>query len=157
MVASENRFWIAPPVLASQKVARPGRNCLPDAFELVNQEVVIELVDEEPTEEMISAGQRFWEKVFAELLGWDEERSVREEAEEIMTPKPSTSNKITEKKFRIEEAAAIIGISPAGVRLLLNNKKLGYYQSGKRRIIGEGHLNEYLNKIERNKTKETIY
>src|SRR6185369_1179943 len=100
---------------------------------------------------MISAGQRFWEKVFAELLGWDEERSVRErEAEEIMTPKPSTSNKITEKKFRIEEAAAIIGISPAGVRLLLNNKKLGYYQSGKRRIIGEGHLNEYLNKIERN-------
>ena len=67
------------------------------------------------------------------------------------------SNKITEKKFRIEEAAAIIGISPAGVRLLLNNKKLGYYQSGKRRIIGESHLTEYLTKIERNKTKARIY
>jgi excisionase family DNA binding protein len=66
---------------------------------------------------------------------------------------PFVSNKITEKKFRIGEAAAIIGISPSGVRLLLDNKKLGYYQSGKRRIIGEGHLNEYLTKIERNKAK----
>jgi hypothetical protein len=62
--------------LASQKVARPGRNCLPDAVRLVNQEVVIELVDEEPTEEMISAGERFWEKVFEELLP-AEESSVK--------------------------------------------------------------------------------
>ena len=67
------------------------------------------------------------------------------------------SNKITEKKFRIEEAAEIIGISPSGVRLLLDNKKLGYYQSGKRRIIGETHLVEYLTKIERNKTKTRTY
>lgn len=67
------------------------------------------------------------------------------------------SSKITEKKFSIEEAAAIIGISPSGVRLLLDNKKLGYYQSGKRRIIGESHLTEYLTKIECNKTKTTIY
>jgi hypothetical protein len=44
---------------------------------LVNQQVVIELVDEEPTEEMILAGKRFWEKVFAELLVAEEERSVK--------------------------------------------------------------------------------
>jgi excisionase family DNA binding protein len=69
---------------------------------------------------------------------------------------PFVSNKVTEKKFRIGEAAAIIGISPSGVRLLLDNKKLGYYQSGKRRIIGENHLNEYLTKIERNRTKPHI-
>ena len=67
------------------------------------------------------------------------------------------STKITEKKFNIEEAAAIIGISTSGIRLLLDSHKLGYYQSGKRRIIGEGHLTEYLTKIERNKTKATIY
>lgn len=67
------------------------------------------------------------------------------------------STKITEKKFRIEEAATVIGISPSGVRLLLDNKKLGYYQSGKRRIIGEGHLTEYLTKIERNKTNAKIH
>ena len=58
--------------MASQKVARPRRNCRPDAFGSVNQEVVIELVDEEPTEEMISARERFWEKVFAELLPAEE-------------------------------------------------------------------------------------
>jgi hypothetical protein len=61
---------------ASQKVARPVRNCLTDAFGLVNQDLVIELVDEEPTEEMISAGERFWEKVFMELLPAEEESSV---------------------------------------------------------------------------------
>ena len=71
--------------------------------------------------------------------------------------KPSMSSKISEKKFRIEDAAAIIGISPSGVRLLLNNKKLGYYQSGKRRIIGESHLTDYLTKIERNNTRAKIY
>ena len=74
---SENRFWNRIPVLASQKVARPGRNCLPDAFGLVNQEVAIELVDEEPTEEMMSARERFWEKVFAELLPSEEGSSVK--------------------------------------------------------------------------------
>jgi hypothetical protein len=62
-------------------------------------------------------------------------------------------SKITEKKYEIKEAVAVLGISPSGVRLLLNNKHLGYYPSGKRRIIGEGHLNDYLNKIERNQAK----
>jgi len=42
-----------------------------------------------------------------------------------------------------------VGISPSGLRLLLNNKKLGYYQSGKRKLIGEGHLEEYLSLAER--------
>ena len=67
------------------------------------------------------------------------------------------SPKVTEKKFRIKEAASLIGISPSGVRLLLNNKKLGYYQSGTRKIIGEGHLADYLEKIERNNTKAEIH
>ena len=55
--------------MASQKVARLGRKCLPG---LVNQEIAIELVDEEPTEEMISALERFWERVFVELLPAEE-------------------------------------------------------------------------------------
>jgi hypothetical protein len=74
---SENRFWNRIPVLASQKVARPGRNCLPDASGQANQEVVIELVDEEPTQEMVSAGERFWERVFLELLPAEEEQFVK--------------------------------------------------------------------------------
>jgi hypothetical protein len=36
--------------------------------------------------------------------------------------KLNMSSKITEKKFSIEESAAIIGISPSGIRLLLDNK-----------------------------------
>jgi len=44
---------------------------------LVNQEVTIELVDEEPTEEMMSARDRFWEKVFVELLPSEEGSSVK--------------------------------------------------------------------------------
>lgn len=67
------------------------------------------------------------------------------------------STKITERNLELGEAGAIIGISPSGVRLLLDNKKLGYYQSGRRRIIGETHLTEYLSKIERNNTKAKIY
>lgn len=65
------------PLKPSQKVPRPVRNCLPDAFGLVNQNLVIELVDEEPTEEMISARERFWEKVFVELLPAEDESSVK--------------------------------------------------------------------------------
>ena len=66
------------------------------------------------------------------------------------------SNRLSEQKFKINEAAKIIGISPSGVRLLLKHKQLGYYQSGKRRIIGEGHLDTYMKKIDHNKTKNEI-
>ena len=61
------------------------------------------------------------------------------------------SPKVAEKKYSIKQAAIAIGISPSGVRLLLNSQKLGYYQSGARRIIGEGHLDVYLSTVERNK------
>lgn len=61
------------PLRASEKIARPVSECLPHAVGLANQKVVIELIDEEPTEEMKSARERFWEKVFAELLPGEEE------------------------------------------------------------------------------------
>lgn len=56
----------------------------------------------------------------------------------------SISSKVTEAQFSITKAATIIGISRTQVRNLLNSGKLGYYQVGSRRIIGEGHLQEYL-------------
>jgi excisionase family DNA binding protein len=67
------------------------------------------------------------------------------------------SPKVAERKYSIKQTAAVIGISPSGVRLLLDNNKLGYYQSGTRRIIGEGHLDTYLAKIERNNTNSEIH
>ena len=66
------------------------------------------------------------------------------------------SPKVTEKKFSIKQVALAIGISSTGVRSLLDNKKLGYYQSGARRIIGESHLHTYLSLLERNHTKSEI-
>ncbi len=50
---------------------------MPSVVRLSNQEVVIELVNEEPTQEMVSARERFWEKVLAELLPVGEDDSVK--------------------------------------------------------------------------------
>jgi len=63
---------------------------------------------------------------------------------------------VEETKYNIEQAAKKIGISPSGVRALLDTEKLGFYQAGKRRVIGEGHINDYLTKINRNDTKARI-
>ena len=54
---------------------------------------------------------------------------------------------------RPREAADVIGISRAQVSNLLNSGKLGYYQVGGRRIIGERHLQEYLSIAERRSTE----
>jgi len=56
---------------------KAARNRVPSAVRLTSQEVVIELVDEGPTQEMVSARERFWEKVFAELLPVEEDDSVK--------------------------------------------------------------------------------
>jgi excisionase family DNA binding protein len=69
----------------------------------------------------------------------------------------SISSKVAEPKFSITKAATVIGISRSQVRNLLNSGKLGYYQVGSRRIIGEGHLQEYLSFAERRSTVKAIH
>jgi excisionase family DNA binding protein len=69
----------------------------------------------------------------------------------------SISSKIAEPKFSIAKAATVIGISRTQVRSLLNGGKLGYYQVGSRRIIGECHLQEYLALAERRSTVKAIH
>jgi excisionase family DNA binding protein len=69
----------------------------------------------------------------------------------------SISLKVAEPKFSITKAATVIGISRSQVRNLLNSGKLGYYQVGSRRIIGEGHLQEYLSLAERRSTVRAIH
>jgi excisionase family DNA binding protein len=69
----------------------------------------------------------------------------------------SISSKVAEPKFSITKAATIIGISKSQVRNLINSGKLGYYQVGSRRIIGEGHLQEYLSLAERRSTVKVIH
>jgi excisionase family DNA binding protein len=72
-------------------------------------------------------------------------------------PVQTDSLYVVETKYSIKEAATRIGISPSGVRRLLNTGKLGYYQSGRRRIIGEGHIQQYGALIARNSTVQTIH
>jgi excisionase family DNA binding protein len=69
----------------------------------------------------------------------------------------SVSSKVTEPKFSVTKAATIIGVSKTHVRNLLNSGKLGYYQIGSRRIIGECHLQEYLSLAERKSTAKAIH
>lgn len=69
----------------------------------------------------------------------------------------SILSKVAELKFSIAKAATVIGISRTQVRNLLNSGKLGYYQVGSRRIIGESHLQEYLSLAERKSTARAIH
>jgi excisionase family DNA binding protein len=67
------------------------------------------------------------------------------------------SPKTAEEKFSIKEAAKKIGISPSGVRNLINTGKIGYYQSGTRKILGDGHIHQYVSAIERQKNNKPIH
>ena len=55
----------------------------------------------------------------------------------------------TEPKFSIAKVAEVIGVHPTTVSRLMDGGKLGYYQIGTRRIVGKGHLEEYLSLAER--------
>ncbi len=72
-------------------------------------------------------------------------------------PTQTNSRYVVETKYSIKDAAARIGISPSGVRRLLNTGKLGYYQSGRRRIVGEGHITQYMSLIVRNSPAQSIH
>ena len=69
----------------------------------------------------------------------------------------SISSEVAEPKFSIAKAATVIGISKSHVRNLINSGKLGYYQVGSRRIVGEGYLQEYLSLAERRSTVKAIH
>jgi excisionase family DNA binding protein len=59
------------------------------------------------------------------------------------------SSKATEPKFSISRVAQVIGVHPATVSRLMDSGKLGYYQIGTRRIVGQTHLEQYLLLAER--------
>ena len=67
------------------------------------------------------------------------------------------ASKTTEQKFSIARVAQVIGVHPATVSRLMDSGKLGYYQVGSRRIIGECHLQEYLSLAERRSTVRAIH
>ena len=69
--------------------------------------------------------------------------TVMQQEIEIAAPKT------TEQKFSIARVAQAIGVHPATVSRLMDSGKLGYYQIGTRRIVGQTHLEQYLLLAER--------
>ena len=59
------------------------------------------------------------------------------------------TSKVTEQKLSIARVAEVIGVHPATVSRLMDSGKLGYYQIGSRRLVGQNHLKQYLLLAER--------
>jgi excisionase family DNA binding protein len=58
-------------------------------------------------------------------------------------------SKTAEQNFSIDQVAAKLCVGRSTVERLLYAGKLGFYQVGRRRIIGETHFRKYLDLIER--------
>jgi excisionase family DNA binding protein len=67
-------------------------------------------------------------------------------------------SKATEPKFSIEQVAKILGgLHPTTVLRLLYKRKLGYYQFGNRKMVGQSHLDNYVSLAEREAKAKSIH
>ena len=57
--------------------------------------------------------------------------------------------------FSIDAVAELICVHRSTVERLLESRKLGFYQIGRRRVISQTHLNEYLAQVEREPMTES--
>ena len=62
---------------------------------------------------------------------------------------PVATSKVTEQKFSMGKVAELIRVHVSTVSRLIDSGKLGYYQIGRRRVVGAGHLEQYLSGAER--------
>jgi len=51
--------------------------------------------------------------------------------------------------YSIDTVAELICVHRSTVERLLESRKLGFYQVGRRRVIGRAHLDHYLAQVER--------
>lgn len=63
--------------------------------------------------------------------------------------KVQAMTKTTEAKFSIKEVAQRFRVHATTVYRLMDMGKLGFYQIGRRRIVGEQHIEQYLSLAER--------
>lgn len=68
---------------------------------------------------------------------------------EANKPDPVVASKATEQKFSMGKVAELIRVHVSTVSRLMDSGKLGYYQIGRRRVVGAGHLEQYLSGAER--------
>ena len=57
--------------------------------------------------------------------------------------------------YSIDMVAELICVHRSTVERLLESRKLGFYQVGRRRVISQTHLNKYLAQVEREPTTES--
>lgn len=57
--------------------------------------------------------------------------------------------------FSIDDVAELICVHRSTVERLLESRKLGFYQIGRRRVIGQTHLDQYLAQVEREPRTES--
>ena len=62
---------------------------------------------------------------------------------------PVAGSKATEQKFSMDKVAELIRVHVSTVSRLMDSGKLGYYQIGRRRVVGATHLEQYLSAAER--------
>jgi hypothetical protein len=81
------------------------------------------------------------------------------EAKQFLTAEEriQAMSKATGAKFSIDRIATILVVCRSTVERLMNNGKLGYYQIGDRRTVGEGHLELYLSLTERKAKVKAIH
>ena len=76
----------------------------------------------------------------------------------VASTKLAMSSKATEPKFSIEQVAKILGgLHPTTVLRLLQKRKLGYYQFGSRKLVGQSHLDNYVSLAERSAKAKSIH
>ena len=68
---------------------------------------------------------------------------------EANKPDRVVASKATEQKFSMEKVAELIRVHVSTVSRLMDSGKLGYYQIGRRRVVGATHLEQYLSAAER--------
>lgn len=82
------------------------------------------------------------------------EKQLNDETQTRLSETPShkrirISSKAAERKFSIANVAQALGVHPSTVSRLMDGGKLAYYQIGARRVVGEQHLEQYLEIVER--------
>ena len=61
---------------------------------------------------------------------------------------------MTDENLSINRVAELVGVNRATIERLLIRRELGYYQGGRRRLIGQEHLQDYLSRFERKADSE---
>lgn len=75
---------------------------------------------------------------------------------ELNKPNSVTISKATEQKFSMAKIAELIRVHVSTVSRLMDSGKLGYYQIGRRRVVGASHLEQYLSLAERQAKMRSI-